>query len=84
MRGGSTDRRGPVLRRPSASAYLGLSQRTLEKYDREGRGPSKIKLGRAVGYLPADLDAWLEARRVEVARDLRKGGRAGRAPEGAR
>lgn len=57
---------GPVLRRPAAAAYLGISPRTLETIDRAGRGPARIRLGRAVGYLRRDLDAWLADRRVEV------------------
>lgn len=63
----SLDEHGPVLRRPAAAAYIGLSRRTLEQLDREGRGPARIRLGRAIGYLRRDLDRWLAERRVEVA-----------------
>lgn len=57
---------GPVMRRPAAAEYIGLSRRTLETLDRDGRGPARIRLGRVVGYLRGDLDAWLASRRVVV------------------
>ena len=58
-----------ILRTPSAAEYLALAPSTLEKMRVRGDGPRFIKLGaRAVGYLLADLDAWLDRqRRVEPA-----------------
>jgi excisionase family DNA binding protein len=47
-----------------AAAYVGLSEGTLEKLRLTGEGPTYLKLGRAVRYVAADLDAWLVARRV--------------------
>ena len=49
-----------AMRVPQAAAYLGLSVNTLNKWRTQGRGPSFVKLGRAVCYRGADLDAWLE------------------------
>ncbi len=55
-----------VLRTPAAR--VGLAASTLEKFRQRGEGPRFIRLGgRAVGYDPCDLDAWLEARKAESA-----------------
>ena len=51
------------LRTPDAAIYVGTAQSTLEKLRTLGRGPAYIKLGRAVIYDTADLDAWLHANR---------------------
>ncbi len=51
-----------VLRVRAAAERLGLSPSTLNKWRIQGRGPRFTKLGRAVCYRPADLDAWLEER----------------------
>ncbi len=48
-----------------ASAYTGLSRSTLEKLRVFGGGPTYLKLGRAVRYRHADLDAWLTMRLVQ-------------------
>lgn len=47
------------LRTRDAAAYLAISPRTLEKYRLTGEGPPFLKIGRAVVYDSADLDAWL-------------------------
>lgn len=47
-----------------AAARLGLSKSTLDKWRCAGKGPQYIKsTDRAVRYDPADLDAWIAARR---------------------
>jgi predicted DNA-binding transcriptional regulator AlpA len=46
------------LRTPEAARYLSLSGRTLEKHRTYGTGPVYRKLGGAVVYEVADLDAW--------------------------
>jgi len=51
------------LRTPDAATYVGTAQSTLEKLRSLGRGPTYIKLGRAVIYDTQDLDAWLETHR---------------------
>ncbi|HEY0113057.1 MAG TPA: helix-turn-helix domain-containing protein [Allosphingosinicella sp.] len=48
-----------TLRVREAASRLGLSASTLNKWRTQGRGPKFVKLGRAVCYRPADLDAWL-------------------------
>jgi predicted DNA-binding transcriptional regulator AlpA len=53
-----------VLRPPEAGKYLGLSASTLAKQRLRGDGPKFVRLSpRAIGYLQADLDAWLAAKR---------------------
>ena len=44
----------------AAAEHLGLSRRTLEKWRWLGGGPVFRKLGRAVRYDVADLDAFVE------------------------
>lgn len=51
------------FRTAEAASYCGLSPRTLEKLRLTGDGPPFLKLGRAVVYDRADLDAWLNSRR---------------------
>lgn len=47
-----------------AAARLGLSKSTLDKMRCAGKGPRYVKsTERAVRYDPADLDAWIAARR---------------------
>lgn len=54
-----------ALERGTAAAYCGLSETTFEKEVREGRAPKPRKLSdRRVGWLRAELDAWLLSRPV--------------------
>lgn len=47
-----------------AAVRLGLSKSTLDKMRGAGKGPRFIKSStRAIRYDPADLDAWINARR---------------------
>jgi len=41
----------------------GLSRQTLAKMRCSGTGPAFMKLGRAIRYAEADLQAWLASRR---------------------
>ncbi|YBV98355.1 helix-turn-helix domain-containing protein [Phyllobacteriaceae bacterium JZ32] len=50
------------MRVREAATYLGLSKSTLDKLRCFGGGPRYYKLGRAVVYNTADLDAWLAKR----------------------
>ena len=54
----------PSLTERPAAEYLGLSVRTLQKRRFEGQGPSYLKIGRSVRYRLEDLDAFLEAHRI--------------------
>jgi len=54
-----------------AACYIGMSRSFLrqDRMDgpRAGRttGPQYIRIGRSIRYLKEDLDAWLEAHRIE-------------------
>lgn len=51
-----------------AAARLGLSKSTLDKMRCAGKGPRYVKsTDKAVRYDPADLDAWIAARRSKDA-----------------
>ena len=60
-----------VLRDPEAAHYIGMSESFLRQSRMDGMrenhtpGPPFVKIGRAVRYLVADLDAWLEKFRQE-------------------
>jgi predicted DNA-binding transcriptional regulator AlpA len=60
-----------ALKEQQASAYIGMSVPYLRtdrmNGHREGRtpGPPFLKIGRTVRYLRTDLDAWLQAHRVD-------------------
>jgi len=47
-----------------AAAHVKLSKPTLERFRLTGEGPKFLKLGGAVRYRRADLEAWLETRLV--------------------
>lgn len=50
------------IRVRDAAAHLGLSKSTLDKMRHYGTGPRYYKLGHAVIYKIADLDAWVAER----------------------
>lgn len=50
----------PLYTPEEAAEYLKGNQRTLERWRSAGGGPRFVKMGRAVRYRLADLDAWLE------------------------
>ena len=62
-----------ALKEQQASTYIGMSVPYLRadrmNGRREGRtlGPPFVKIGRTVRYLRKDLDAWLQAHRVDRA-----------------
>ncbi len=62
----------PTLTSPEAANYVGMSDSWLRQSRMRGNpdAPPYIKIGKAVRYLKADLDAWLEKLRhvdLEVA-----------------
>lgn len=48
----------------AAAVYVGVGPDTFRKIVREGRGPVSYRTGRKPRYRRADLDLWLEKRRV--------------------
>lgn len=58
----------PALMTGRAAQYIGVAQSTLNRWRREGRAPAHITLSwRKYLWPKRDLDAFLEARRVEAA-----------------
>jgi excisionase family DNA binding protein len=55
---------GTALDTHEAARRTGLASSTLRKLRLTGEGPQFMKLGRAVRYREADLDAWLDERTV--------------------
>ena len=59
----SPDMIEPLLNTKQAAERLGTSVRALERLRSSGDGPRYCRIGpRLVGYRPADLNTWLEAR----------------------
>ena len=46
-----------------AAVRLGLKVATLRAWRNQGRGPAYVRLGRAIRYLPTDLDEFLQSNR---------------------
>jgi len=58
-----------ILRLPAVKALTGLSRSTIYLKIKEGKFPKNISLGdRAVGWLQADLDEWIN-QRIELSRN---------------
>jgi predicted DNA-binding transcriptional regulator AlpA len=51
-----------LLDTEAVARYAGLSPVTLRKWRMTGAGPRFVRLGRAVRYRRAELDAWLSRR----------------------
>ena len=55
-----------ILRRREVQERTGLPSSTIYDLISAGRFPRPIRLGpRAVGWLSHEVDAWIEARRIE-------------------
>lgn len=51
-----------ILRLPAVKARTGLSRSTIYKRVSDGTFPRPVKIGaRAIGWLEADIDAWITA-----------------------
>ena len=53
-----------ILTTAEAAEYVRLGKPTLERFRLTGEGARYCKLGGAVRYRKADLDAWLESRLI--------------------
>ena len=51
------------LTETEAARRLGLKVPTLRAWRSQGRGPAYVRLGRAVRYLPADIEEFLRSNR---------------------
>jgi prophage regulatory protein len=57
-----------ILRLPAVKASVGLSRSTIYLRISEGTFPKPVSLGgRAVGWLQAEIDAWMK-QRIEYSR----------------
>lgn len=54
-----------LLTVPEAAEYLGMAPNTIYVWSREGKLPS-IKFSAAVRFRRADLEAWLDAHRLDA------------------
>ena len=59
------------LNESAAAERLGLKVATLRAWRHQGRGPVFVQLGRAIRYLPADLDEFLRSNRIAATRNGR-------------
>jgi len=65
-----------ILRLPAVQARTGLSRSTIYLRISEGRFPKPVSLGgRAVGWIEAEINAWLN-RQIEHSRQAAHEGRA--------
>ena len=55
----------PTLAERDSAVYIGFRPPALKAWRREGRGPAYIRVNRSIRYRVADLDAWLDAHRVQ-------------------
>jgi hypothetical protein len=53
-----------LLKAKFVSEQLCVTEGTLAKWRLYGTGPNFIRVGRRIAYDPADVAAWLDARRV--------------------
>ncbi len=62
-----------ILRLPAVKARTGLSRSTIYQRVSQGAFPAPVSLGgRAVGWLAAEIDAWLTAQ-IERSRQTTRG-----------
>jgi predicted DNA-binding transcriptional regulator AlpA len=52
---------GEYFTEDELAQQLDVATRTLDRWDREGRGPKRTKLGRRVLYKKSTVAAWLGA-----------------------
>lgn len=56
----------PMISRTELAEFLGVTLQTLRDWEREGHGPTPIRLStRRTVYDPDEVDAFLEEQRVE-------------------
>ncbi len=46
------------------AAYLSVPPKTLYRWNYQGTGPRRLKIGRHVRYRPEDVEAWLDQHQV--------------------
>lgn len=66
-----------ALTEREVSTLLGLSVATLRAWRHRGQGPRFLRLGRAVRYLPADLQDFVRASAVDARKESSSDRQAG-------
>jgi excisionase family DNA binding protein len=61
----SQSAQGALLDIPQAAAYLGTTERHIQRLWSERR-ITGVKIGRKVRFRAADLDAWIDANTIEA------------------
>lgn len=49
-----------------AESVYGIPYKTLERWRREGKGPSYHKVGKSIKYKVAVFDAWMDSQQVST------------------
>lgn len=58
-----------ILRKPAVIARVGYSGMHIDRLEKAGRFPKRVRLGEnAVGWLENEIDAWLQER-VDARKD---------------
>ena len=68
----TTDLRPKLLKESEAAAILNIEVATLRRWRWAGTGPEFLKIGAAVRYDPAVLEAFIEAARRSSTSDQRE------------
>jgi predicted DNA-binding transcriptional regulator AlpA len=50
-----------LISRADLAARLGRNPRTLDLWEKTGKGPRRTKIGQGVFYLVRDVDRWIAA-----------------------
>ena len=64
--GAGSSRTATALTETQVAEQLGLSVATLRAWRHRGRGPRFLRFGRAVRYLPVDLNEFIRASAVDT------------------
>ena len=70
---GNTTSRQQLLTEQEAAQHLSLAVKTLQRWRWAGKGPQFVKIGAAVRYEVADLDAFIAAGRRRSTSDTGRG-----------
>lgn len=58
-----TTENAPMMSEKEVSEWLGVTKGAVAKWRTDGTGPAYSRMGKLIRYAPADVDAWITARR---------------------